>query len=71
MPGQEQGNLELLLLDGAGVSVSSTAELLTRLAVLLKNGAAGWLRLSRAMCNTRRSGGAACVVDHLETIIPV
>ena len=25
---------------------------MTRLAVLLKNGAAGWLRLSRAMCNT-------------------
>ena len=71
LPGQEQGNLELLLLDGAGVSVASTAELLTRLDALLEDGAAGWLRLHKAMCNLKRSGGAVCVADHLETMISV
>ena len=71
LPGQEQGNLELLLLDGAGVSVASSAELLSRLDSLLANGATGWQRLSNAMCHSRRSGGAACVVDNLETMISV
>ncbi len=71
LPGQEQGNLELLLLDGAGVSVASTSELLARIQSLLQNGAAGWKRLCAAMQNSGRSGGAASIADSLETLISI
>lgn len=61
LPGQEQGNLELLLEDGAGCHVESTAHLVATLQRLLQNDAAGWELLYQAMQAAGRSGGAACV----------
>ncbi len=66
LPGQEQGNLALLLRDGAGVTASSTSELMSRLHILLKNNSAGWLRLVHAMRSANRIGGAVAIVDELE-----
>lgn len=61
LPGQEQGNLELLLEDGAGYHVESTAHLVATLQGLVQNHAAGWKLLCQAMQSSGRSGGAACV----------
>lgn len=66
LPGQEQGNLTLLLLDRAGVTALSTSELMAKLKVLLADGAAGWTRLSMAMKKAARSGGAGRIADALE-----
>lgn len=49
LPGQERGNLELLLDDGAGCHVESTAHLIATMQELLSGDAAGWTRLCRAM----------------------
>lgn len=70
LPGQEQGNLALLLLDGAGITAESSSELIAKLKRLLKDGAAGWKRLRMAMSSAGRVGGAAAVADMLEEIIP-
>lgn len=66
LPGQEQGNLALLLADKAGVTAGTTTELITRLHSLLNNGAAGWARLTSAMQRTARHGAAPRIVDELE-----
>ena len=66
LPGQEQGNLALLLADGAGVTAGTTSELLTRVRGLLADGAAGWKRLTAAMQRAARTGAAARIVDELE-----
>lgn len=70
LPGQEQGNLSLLLLDGAGVTADSASELIAKLWRLLQNGAGGWKRLQKAMKAACRVGGAVCVANLLEEIIP-
>lgn len=59
LPGQEQGNLELLLEDAAGCHVESTAHLVATLSRLLENEAAGWRRLCASMRASGRSGSAA------------
>ena len=69
LPGQEQGNLALLLLDGAGITAESASELIAKLSRLLKDGAAGWKRLKRAMRSACRVGGAVAIADMLEEII--
>ncbi len=61
LPGQEQGNLELLLEDGAGCHVESTAHLVATLQRLLQNDASGWELLCQSMRAAGRSGGAASV----------
>ncbi len=66
LPGQEQGNLRLLLLDGAGICVESTSELLRALDDLLRDGAAGWAALAAAMHRAARSHGAERLVDMIE-----
>lgn len=66
LPGQEQGNLQLLELDGAGLPAESPADLVHTLARLLAHGAAGWQRMCYAMRQARRSGGAARIADTLE-----
>lgn len=58
LPGQERGNLELLLEDGAGCHVESTAHLIATLQRLLKSGAVGWLQLRQAIMESGRSGAA-------------
>lgn len=66
LPGQEQGNLELLELDGAGRYAESPAELVRLLSHLLAGGAAGWKRACRAMRQADRAQGAARIADALE-----
>lgn len=66
LPGQEQGNLSLLLLDGAGITAESSAELITKLKRLLKDGAIGWKRLKKAMAAAGRVGGAGCIADMID-----
>lgn len=57
LPGQERGNLDLLLMDGAGCHVESTSHLLTVIEALLHDDAAGWHRLCESMSRASRSGG--------------
>ena len=66
LPGQEEGNQQLLLNDGAGVRVDSTAELIQTMTQLLARGAAGWQRMVHAMNVSDRGHGAASTVDALQ-----
>lgn len=66
LPGQEQGNLELLLEDGAGYHVESTLHLVDTLRCLLEHDAEGWQLLRRAMVAADRAGGAARVAAAIE-----
>lgn len=69
LPGQEQGNLQLLLQDGAGVHVECTGHLVQTVVHLLDEDAAGWLRLCHAMRSANRSGAAARIVDMLQDLV--
>ncbi len=66
LPGQEQGNLQLLQMDGAGLSVASTAELQRAVLGILDNNAAVWLRMKQVMMALDRSNGANRIVDDFE-----
>lgn len=63
LPGQEQGNIELLLKDHCGVVAHSSQDLLRTVTAMLEHGSSGWLRLYSAMQQNFRSGGAARIVD--------
>ena len=63
LPGQERGNLDLLLQEGAGCHVESTAHLIATVQSLLCNGARGWMSLCAAMQQSGRIGGAAGVAQ--------
>ena len=58
LPGQEQGNLQLLVSDGAGCHVESTTHLVDTIDRLLEGDAAGWQRLCQAMSAASRERGA-------------
>lgn len=66
LPGQEQGNLQLLLEDGGGVFVESTQDLVAALHTLFDEHAAGWERLQHAMVQAERGGAAQRIADELE-----
>ena len=66
LPGQEQGNLELLLEDGAGCHVESTAHLVDTLQRLLCDGAAGWKKLCERMIAAQRQNGASSIAAAIE-----
>lgn len=66
LPGQEQGNMALLELDGAGVSVFSTADLMYTIHDLLKDDANRWYAMKEAMIAKNRRGGADNIVADLE-----
>lgn len=66
LPGQEQGNRQLLLDDGAGVAVESTTELMAALLGLIDDEAAAWHRMRSAMRQKNRVGGAARIADNIE-----
>ncbi len=66
LPGQEQGNLELLLEDGAGYHVESTSHLVDTLRCLLAYDAKGWQLLRRAMVAADRAGGARRIAAAIE-----
>lgn len=66
LPGQEQGNLELLERDGAGRFISSTADLLTALHTLCSKGSGSWEHYRNAQRAAARSGAAARIADAVE-----
>jgi len=66
LPGQEQGNLQLLQKDGVGISVASTAELQCAVSGILDNNAAVWLRMKQLMMALNRSNGASRIIDDFE-----
>ncbi len=69
LPGQEEGNQQLLLTDGAGVRIGSTSELLHTMRHLLEHGAAGWQGMVRAMRLRAREDGASRTINALERLI--
>lgn len=66
LPGQEQGNLELLLQDGAGCYVETPSELVQAVQALLAEDAAAWQRIRAAMAAADYDGAAARIVDSIE-----
>lgn len=66
LPGQEQGNLQLLQMDGVGLSVASTPELQRAVSDILNNNAAIWLRMKQLMMTLNRSNGACRIIDDFE-----
>ena len=58
LPGQEQGNLALLLMDGAGRAVDSTADLILTMRALLSDNAALWQKMRADMLAANRRDGA-------------
>lgn len=66
LPGQEQGNLELLLQDGAGCYAETPSELVQAVQALLAADAAAWRRIRSAMAAADYDGAAARIVDSIE-----
>ena len=66
LPGQEQGNLELLQIDQAGIAVSSTAELKAAVWRLINDGAIVWSRVKNVMISLNRSYGAERIINDFE-----
>lgn len=66
LPGQEQGNLELLLRDAAGCSATSARELCRVIEQLLENDSAGWQKLRHNMLSkSHRAAGAVAIADKM------
>ena len=63
LPGQERGNLDLLVSDGAGCHVESSMHLVSTIAAMLRDDAAGWSALCEAMNRAGRTGAAARVAQ--------
>lgn len=67
LPGQEQGNLELLLRDGAGVNAESPESVQEALKHMLAGGAKEWCAMRAVMAATyQKRGGAARIADVVE-----
>lgn len=66
LPGQEQGNAELLLRDGAGLYAESPADVVQAVQTLLADGAKEWRRMRAAMAAAGYDGAAARIVDETE-----
>lgn len=66
LPGQEQGNLQLLQHDAAGLYASDTPTLMHALRRMLCHGASGWQAACAAMRRAGRGGGAARTAEAIE-----
>lgn len=66
LPGQEQGNMALLQLDGAGIAVHTTPELLIAVRDMVADNAGGWLKMKNAMKNAGRGGASQRIIDDVE-----
>ncbi len=66
LPGQEQGNLELLLRDRCGLCAEGTDGLLHSIDSLLEAGAAMWRACSSNMALCNRACGAKNIADEME-----
>ena len=69
LPGQEQGNLELLLDEGCGCHVESTGHLITTLQRLLEDEAREWCRIREAMARASRMSAAEKVAAAITNIL--
>ncbi len=67
LPGQEEGNQQMLIDDGVGRRVESTDELVQTIDGLLQHGAAGWRQMVQNMRAAGRRDGAARTCDTLES----
>ena len=67
LPGQERGNLDLLVGDGAGCHVESSMHLVSTIAALLRDDAAGWQTLCDSMSRAGRTGAAGRVAQAVKT----
>lgn len=66
LPGQEQGNLELLLLDECGLWVGGSDDICYTLSQLMSQGACLWQRMRNNMLAARkRSNGSLLIVDKI------
>lgn len=67
LPGQEQGNLALLLRDRAGMYADSAGSVVSALNSMLADSASEWHAMRAAMMTARRKcGGAARIADEVE-----
>lgn len=67
LPGQEQGNLELVLHDECGYRAESTADAVSALRRMLDGGGRHWREIRKAMESSYRAEGAGRVVDIVES----
>ena len=66
LPGQEQGNLELLQRDGAGRYAESPTDLVQAVQLLVADGAAGWQEMRAAMAVAAYDGAAERIAHAVE-----
>lgn len=66
LPGQEQGNLELLLEEGAGYYAESPTAVSQVVQALTEKNAAAWRCCRAAMAGAARSGAAARIITEIE-----
>lgn len=66
LPGQEQGNLELMLEDGVGRHVESTAHLVDTLRLLLADDAAVWRSMKQKLAESSRKKAAERIAQVIE-----
>lgn len=71
LPGQEQGNLELLVEEACGCPVESTQHLIATLEHLLADEARGWTELCRAMKRADRTDACRRIADIIARVFHV
>lgn len=71
LPGQEQGNLELLLEENCGFHVESTRHLVETLERLLADGARGWDELCMSMKQTGRTAASRRIAEIIAKVLRV
>lgn len=70
LPGQEQGNLELLLRDEVGVWAGDTGELCAAVSLLMRDAAFGWSQMRNKMLALRkRVIGAHVIANVIESYL--
>jgi len=68
LPGQEQGNLDLLLRDACGLAVDNTVEMMQSLDAMLASNASQWHSMRQAMLTLPRREGRKRIVDAAEAL---
>lgn len=69
LPGQEEGNLNLLESEGCGCLAETPAELTSLLRHLLRRRAEQWLKMQQNMRRMNRKNGSARCLDWAESLI--
>lgn len=71
LPGQEQGNLELLVDDAAGCHVESTSHLIRTVQNLLEDDAQGWQLMCAAMKQSGRADGVVKIAGEFDDMLSI